>query len=178
MLPIVAAGQKTLGWSDSPWHRRLFSMSNQRKILDLPGRWWCRDDSDELLPCAMTSGGNVGNFIIQSFPLFSPDSYLFWQGRGGSRWFWVTYINIKSGLRHFFFSIFTCIYNLFSCFLLIWLNGTLHEERGNNIFRTLCAGTVGDFEGTQARWETLQCQKCKYKSSQCRFIGDRLSYDR
>lgn len=48
----------------------------------------------------------------------------------------------------------------------------------NNIFRTLCAGTVGDFEGTQARWETLQCQKCKYKSSQCRFIGDRLSYDR
>lgn len=139
---VVAAGQKTLGWSDSGWHRRLFSMSNQRKILDLPGRWWCRDDSDELLACAMTSGGNVGNFIIQSFPLFPPQSDLFWQGAGRRRWLWVTFINIKLALSVFYLT-FTCIRNLFVFFLLVWHDGTL------------CAGTLGNSEGTPARRETL-----------------------
>lgn len=177
MLPIiVAAGQKTLGWSDSPWQRRLFSMSNQRKILDLPGRWWCRDDSDELLPCAMTSGGNAGNFIIQSFPLFSPESDLFWQWRGGSWWFLVTFINIKSGLSHFVFSIFTCIYYVLILYFFSssdWMERCTRSEK-----RHLQDTSHRDFEGTHARRETLQCQNCRYKSSQCRFIGDRLSYDR
>lgn len=102
-FPLLLQTKRRLAGLTLPGTARLFSMSNQGKILDLPGRWWCRDDSDELLPCAMTSGGNVGNFIIQSFPPFSPESDLFWQRGGGSRWFRVTFINIKSGLSHLVF---------------------------------------------------------------------------
>lgn len=69
-FPLLLQTKRRLAGLTLPGIARLFSMSNQGKILDLPGRWWCRDDSDELLPCAMTSGGNVGNFIIQSFPPF------------------------------------------------------------------------------------------------------------
>lgn len=164
MLPIVAAGQKTLGWSDSPWHRRLFSMSNQGKILDLPGRWWCRDDSDELLPCAMTSGGNVGNFIIQSFPPFSPESDLFWQGGGGSRWFQVTFINIKSGLSHLVFRYLHAHIFYFQFFS----SSDSTERRTRNqkhLQGTSRRDTGGLWRYTSTQGDTLQCQKCWYKSS-------------
>lgn len=139
MLLIVAAGQKTLGCSDSPWHRRLFSMSNQRKILDLPARWWCRNDSDELLPCAMTSGGNVGSFIIQSFPPFSPESDLFWQRCGGSRWFLVTFINIKSGSCHF-----VCRYlHAYIIYFHFFSSSDLTERRRTSAIQDLRRGSGG-----------------------------------
>lgn len=176
MLPIVAAGQKTLGCSDSPWHGRLFSMSNQRKILDLPVRWWCRDDSDELLPCAMTSGGNVGNFIIQSFPLFFSRSPL--AGMRRKPMIPGDFHQYKIRFEPICFSIFTCVYNLCSFFSPHVIGWKAVRGARNNSCRTLCAGTAGDFEGTRARREAPQCQKCRYKSSRCRFMGDRLSYDK
>lgn len=176
MLPIVAAGQKTLGWSDSPWHRRLFSMSNQRKILDLPGRWWCRDDSDELLPCAMTSGGNVGNFIIQSFPLFSPKSDLFWQGRGGSRWFRVTLVNIKSGLSCFVYRyLHACIifFPFFSSF--DWMERCTRSEKWH-LQDTLRrnSGGLGRYTSTQGDSAVSEVQIQIIPMS----VYRRLSYDR
>lgn len=118
-FPLLLQTKRRLAGLTLPGIARLFSTSNQGKILDLPGRWWCREDSDELLPCAMTSGGNVGNFIIQSSPPpFSPESDLFWQRGGGSRWFRVTFIDIKSPLSHLVLRYFACTEILLSIFLL------------------------------------------------------------